>query len=442
MYCHPLRGLLLVGACAAALSAVSAPDDRPVKGSDAKTSVSVRPVDAPPEQFAAALADLMGTDAGKRKKAASALAALRDAEPYVRHYASTDRGKSNAFAAEVMDEFEIRRAERNVDRAAGWAKEGRYDLLVDVCLHSDTDQLKTVGRAFFDFFARVNSLPKEVRGKGFAPQLGFTIKSLDRQQDVRLFHEKAGVLKTDYYFPALVRARACEPSARTRFYWLVLTREHLKGTDIPGNQWENCCIFHNSDLKLDDLMTSLVVCDGDVEAVTEWFTSSSLIIANGTIRGKGGVGGRGVGGTGSTYFAGGDIVASSNLKHDNLFLAGGSIIDVKTGKARTGVENEKPGQKENPFGVRFFATTDVGVELAVKDDAVTVAKLTPGSPLTKYGVQVGDVITQVNDKAAKTANDVRRELRYSVVLEAGIFHIRRGDEKLTRVVYFKNGLEK
>ena len=48
----------------------------------------------------------------------------------------------------------------------------------------------------------------------------------------------------------------------------------------------------------------------------------------------------------------------------------------------------------------------------------------------------------MNDKPIKTANDVRRELRYSVALEAGIFHIRRGDEKITRVVYFKNGLEK
>ena len=92
--------------------------------------------------------------------------------------------------------------------------------------------------------------------------------------------------------------------------------------------------------------------------------------------------------------------------------------------------------------MRFFQSADVGVELGAKGGAVSVAKLTPGSPLTRCGVQVGDIIAQVNDKPIKTANDVRRELRYSVALEAGIFHIYRGDEKITRVVYFKNGLEK
>src|SRR4051812_23694550 len=102
MYCHPLRIFLLLGACAAALPAVGTPDDRPAKGGG-QTSVHVKPVDAPPEQFAAALADLMGADAGKRQKAAAALATLEDAEPYVRHYSYTARGRADPGVEELLD---------------------------------------------------------------------------------------------------------------------------------------------------------------------------------------------------------------------------------------------------------------------------------------------------------------------------------------------------
>ncbi|MBM3979354.1 MAG: hypothetical protein FJ304_03540 [Planctomycetes bacterium] len=73
---------------------------------------------------------------------------------------------------------------------------------------------------------------------------------------------------------------------------------------------------------------------------------------------------------------------------------------------------------------------------------MTIGKLTPGSPLTKYGIKEGDIKTRINDKETKTANDLRRELRYSLALEAGIFHITRGDQKLTRIVYFTNELER
>lgn len=432
-----LEPLVLLGACSLALPKVAIPDDRSIRASGTDAPVTIRAVDTPPAQIAAALNSLKGTNPSERTKAATDLARLEGAEPYVRHYSYSQRGRTDSLAGGVLDAFDVERAKRNVDRAPEWAKAGRYDLLVDVCLHlNTTDQLKQVGQAFFDFYERIDSVPAEIRGQAFAPYLGYTMKTIDQKREVRHFHQKTGTVKTDWVGHGLVRAQSCEATARVRFYWLVLTRERLKGADLPGDQWENCCIFHNSDLELSDLMTSLVVCDGDVHAASN-FCTSSLVIASGSINRK-----DGITGSNSVYVAGGNIVARSNVKHSNRFFAGGDIIDVKTGKPRTGIENEKPGLKENPFGVRFFQTADVGVELAVEYGVVTVAKLTPGSPLTKYGVQVGDVITQVNDKPTLTLNDARRELRYSVALEAGIVHIKRGQEKLTRVVYFKNGLEK
>jgi hypothetical protein len=392
-------------------------------------------IDAPPRSIADALNDFSSADEKKRKAAVAALAELEGAEPYVRNYCSTNRGEAGRLAEEVLDALEVGRAKRNVKWAGEWAKQGRYDLLVDISLHlTEAEQVEKVGQAFFDFAEAMRPISPELGGPEANQALTGSMKLFVEKRETRWFHQKSGVLNTDWQSWGFVRARSCEVSARVRHNWLVLTREDLKGTHLPHNEWEDCYIFHNSDLEFVDLAWSLAVCDGDVEFAGS--VRSSTVIASGSIRKKGGIGS-----DSSCLFAGGDIYAGSS-EHKGLYLAGGSIIDARTGKAREGIEREKPGMKDSPFGVRFFQTADVGVELAVKGGAVTVAKLTPGSPLTKYGVQVGDVITRVNDKPAKTANDVRRELRYSVVLEAGIFHIRRGDEKLTRVVYFKNGLGK
>jgi membrane-associated protease RseP (regulator of RpoE activity) len=164
----------------------------------------------------------------------------------------------------------------------------------------------------------------------------------------------------------------------------------------------------------------------------------STIIANGSIRSK-----TGLKFDGSCFFAQSDIVAKGSSTHNGILLAGGKIDVPKTRNSKESKERvEKAEVKENPFGVRFFETADVGTETAMKEGALTITKLTAGSPLTKYGVKEGDVVTQLNDKAIKTANDFRRELRYSVALEAGILHIKRGNENITRIVYFKNGLQK
>lgn len=432
---HALRPALLLAVCAfAALPAVDVPSGR---AEPRPLEAQVKPIDAPPQVVADALAALRGADEAKRKKAVATLSALEDAEPYVRHYSYTNQGQADSLADELLDAYDAARAKRNVERAAEWAKQGRYDFLVDVCLHlPETEQVNQVGQAFFDLVKQIGPTQKEYAVQP-QPRLGYSMKDFAKKREVREFHKKTGVLTTDWKWYGFVRAQSCEVSSKLRQNWLILTRDKLVGTYPTGNLWEDCYIFHNSDVTFDSCTYSLVVCDGDVEFVHTFDGANSTIITNGNIRSQGGLGC-----SGAFYFAQGDIVAKSSNSAGAVLMAGGKItapdrFDGKVGKPRV----EKPDLKENPFGVRFFQTGDVGVELAVKDDAVTVAKLTPGSPLTKYGVQVGDVITQVNDKPAKTANDVRRELRYSVVLEAGIFHLRRGDQKLTRVVYFKNGLE-
>lgn len=432
--------LCVLTACVGALFAVVGSAGVPDKPSDTP-SVTIYTLDTPPtKELADALRDLLGVDECKRKAAATALATLDDAEPFLRHYRSTKEGKADVLAGEVLNTLSERRAKRNLERVPGWAKEGRYDLLVDASLHlTTTEQADKVGQSFFDFAEAIRPIPPKIDGPKGPHYLDGAMKVFAMKQGLRRFHQQSGVVETDWISHGFVRAKSCEASARTRFNWLILTQDQLKGTNPRSNQWENCYIFHNSDITLDSCVWSLVVCDGDVEFVNSVDGHASTIIANGSIRSKGHLKF-----DGSSFFAKGDITAPKGSNAGiGLLLAGGKIDVPRLGNSKESKERvEKAGVKENPFAVRFFETTDLGVELETKENTVSIAKLTPTSPLLKHGIKVGDVLTQLNERMIVTAQDLRRELRYSVVLEAGIFHIRRGDAKLTRIVYFKDGLVK
>jgi hypothetical protein len=436
---NSLRFGLLVGACVAvALSVGVGSDGRAGQPGEPKPTVTVYSLDAPPKEIAEALRALSSPNVEKRRVAADTLARLEGAEPYLRHYwAKEDR--SDGFAGEALDAIEVARAKRNMKRVPGWAKAGRYDLLVDLSLHlTTTEQADEVAQVLFDFAKAIRPIAPKLGGPEASYRLAHSMKHLTMHSHFLRFHEKARSVETDRVFATFVRAQSCAASCRVRQNWLILTRNELKGTAPISNQWEDCYIFHNSDVTFDNCVWSLAVCDGDVEFVNSVDGHSSTIIANGSVRSK-----TGLRFDGSCFFARGDIVAEGSSTQRGLLLAGGKIDVPRTRMSKDSKERvEKAGVKENPFGVRFFETADVGVETAMKGDALTITKLTLGSPLTKYGVQVGDVVRQLNEKAVKTANDFRRELRYSVALEAGIFHITRGDQKITRIVYFKNGLEK
>jgi hypothetical protein len=401
---------------------------------------TVLPLDKPPQSIAVLLDDLKGADAVRRKAAADTLARHAEAEPYLRHYRATPRGKLDDLAGAALDALDAARARRIVKRAAEWAKAGRYDLLVDLSLHlPETDQADAVGKLFFDFAERIRPVPEKLGGPEAKHFLDHSMERFSKNAMLRQFHDPRGTVETDIITHGFVRAQSCAASARIRNNWLVLTRQELKGTAQISNQWENCYIFHNGDVTFDSCVWSLVVCDGHIEFTGSADGRSSTILTRGSIRSNGGLKF-----DTASFYARGDIVTEkeSNTRAGLLLAAG--KIDVA--RAPNVVDNKQrvhiAGAKDNPFGVRFFETVDVGVEVALRGKSVTIGRLTAGSPLTKYGIKEGDIVTRVNDKDIKTENDLRRELRYSVVLEAGVFHITRGGQKITRIVYFKDGLEK
>lgn len=398
------------------------------------------PFHAPPAELADALRDLAGSDTEKRRAAATELGRLAEAEPFLRQYDGGRLGRENPPAARAVGALHAERGRRNMERVPEWAKAGRYDLLVDVALHlPEPGHADEVGRLLFDFAEAIRPIPSKFGGPEGKHRLVSRMDQFLKEEKLQRFHRPDDVLKTDRSGHAYVRARACEASSRKRFYWFALTREKLAGTAELSNQWENCYLFHNGDITFEDIDCSLAVCDGDVTfSGTAIGGSWSTIIARGSIRSE-----AGLRFDSSTYYAGGDITAKGSDARVGLLLAGGKIdVPPRLGAEESKLRVEKAGVKGCPFPVRFFETADVGVEAALKGGAVRVTKLTPGSPLAKHDVKEGDAVTRVNDTDIKTVDDLRRELRYSVALEAGVFHITRDGEKTTRVVYFKNGLEK
>jgi S1-C subfamily serine protease len=88
-----------------------------------------------------------------------------------------------------------------------------------------------------------------------------------------------------------------------------------------------------------------------------------------------------------------------------------------------------------PYGIRFIAPADFGFRAEPATGGMRVVEVKDGSPLARYGVRAGDLVTRVGFQATRTPVGLRRALRQGVMEESAVFHVERGGERLTRVVY-------
>ncbi|HET6575266.1 MAG TPA: PDZ domain-containing protein [Fimbriiglobus sp.] len=223
--------------------------------------------------------------------------------------------------------------------------------------------------------------------------------------------------------------------------WVCLVGDRLTETNRRSRGWYDATLAVNNSVEMSTrfLYTSLLIADGDVELRPQpgggnISLDGSVIIARGSIRAKEPTGvGR------ALLCAGGDITAGGLHGGSQTYLyASGRVRLGKVGAANpaAGKPVVKEGADLSFTGVRFFKLSDVGVEAAADKAGVRITKLDPRSPLAFYGLKAGDVITKLNDQPMTSVNEFRRHARRSVVLRAGIFHVRRGDETLSRIVYF------
>ncbi len=85
-----------------------------------------------------------------------------------------------------------------------------------------------------------------------------------------------------------------------------------------------------------------------------------------------------------------------------------------------------------PLGyITFFELAVVGVEVVATEKGVRITKLADGKPFAMAGVQVGDIITEVNGKKPDSAESLRRRLRDSLANGDATVTLKRGDKTET-----------
>jgi hypothetical protein len=378
--------------------------------------------------------------------AVTELAARPDAAPYLRlalkppgHLA---RGAT--ALADALEAAERRAGERNRTRYAAWLAGGRLDLCAEV-LVACPDKKDALEMADATLPVRARIARSCLADTPFFPPDSPEAKFLFRRPTFNLgrpdlYTNEAG---TDLALPlrtggnswgTLIRADRCSVAAYERISWFVAARTeareeldaHYERLKIKDGVWTQSVLLINNDARLPRLDECLVVCDGDVELMPNW--RRSVVVANGNIRG------RDWGGGASCLAATGDIALPGQRAVGRSVLHAGGTVTLGAGVKPT--DRVREHQALLPFGLRFFDPADLGADLGVQDGGVRVRGLAAWSPLTAYGVAAGDVIVAIDDVPATTLPAVRRQLRRGLVAESSVLQLRRGENKLIRVVFF------
>ncbi|MEZ6138956.1 MAG: hypothetical protein R3B84_00150 [Zavarzinella sp.] len=169
---------------------------------------------------------------------------------------------------------------------------------------------------------------------------------------------------------------------------------------------------------------SLIICDGDcIFSSTRGSHSlcNLLIITNGDFDSNIGMP------SDSFVYASGKISfgkSDNNSFHSRSTFLSKTKFDPSINNFTYNQDQSKENISVNPLGVRFFELSEVGLKVAVKDEKVTIAELSKESFLAK-AFRTGDVIRKINGLKMTSEHDVRRQMRSTVVWDAGIFEVER-----------------
>lgn len=401
--------------------------------------------DRPPAEVERLIEQLTTRRGVAQDEAVDRLARFPAAEYYLRPLLNDRSPVIRRQAALAVAGIHDRSCRRALDRhTEGWAKAGRMDMLIEAA--ALTQDGKLACRAADQAFRVVRKIRSNLNDRKLEPGLASLFDTAFSHMDTyTLFSKGVGFRRVssgelpgdtvDFVF-------AHSPTFWTevshhKSKWVCMVGDRLTETNPRYRGWWDSILAVNNSVETSVLHSSLLIADGDVDlrpppgGVNSWI-DYSVIICRGSIRAK-----QKIMSDPSLLCAGGDIVLEGEGKPvlwpETHLYAGGRVSD---GKGPLGKTNVHEKTDLSFTGVRFFELSDVGVEAAADNAGVRITKLDPRSPLAFYGLKVGDVITKLNDQPMTSVNEFRRHTRRSVVLRAGIFHIRRGDESLSRIVYF------
>lgn len=407
------------------------------------------PADRPPAEVGRLIEQLTTRRGSAQDAAVEALARFPAAEPYLRPLLDDRSPLVRRQAAAAVAGIRDRSCRRALDQhAEGWARAGRMDMLVEIA--ALTQDGKLACRAADLAFRVVRTVRSNLNERKLGPRLDLLFDAaFSRYDTYELFSKGVGfrrVSSGELPGETIDRVFAHSPTFWTevshhKSKWVCLVGDRLTETNPRSRGWYDATLAVNNSVEMSTrfLYTSLLIADGDVELRPQpgggnISLDGSVIIAGGSIRAKESIG---VGG--ALLCAGGDITAGDLHGGSHTYLyAGGRVRLGKVGAANpaAGKPVVKEGADVSFTGVRFFELSDVGVDAAAVKGGARITKIDPRSPLAFYGLKVGDVVTKLNGQPMTSVNEFRRHARRSVVLRAGIFHVRRGDESLSRIVYF------
>ncbi len=408
--------------------------------------------DHPPAEVGRLIEQLTTRRGAAQDEAVDQLARFPAAERYLRPLLGDRNPITRRQAAAAVAGIHDRSCRQALDRhAEGWAKAGRIDMLVEIAALTQDGEL--ADRAADLAFRVVGKISSKIEDRKLSRGLGLFEVGLFPNETYDHFLKRgtgfrrvsSGELPGD----TIARVFAHSPTFWTevgnhKSHWLCMIGDRLTETNPSSRGWWDSIFAVNNTVEITILHSSLLIADGDVDfrpppgGINSWI-DGCVIIARGSIRAKEPTG---VGL--SLLCAGGDITAGDLDGGARTHLyAGGRVRLGKVGAANPAAG--KPVIKQNAdvsfTGVRFFELTDVGADAAADKGGVRITKLDPRSPLSFYGLRVGDVVTRLNDQPMTSVHEFRRHVRRSVVLRAGIFAVRRQGEALSRIVYFDGLLD-
>jgi hypothetical protein len=358
-----------------------------------------------------------------------ALADRGDAAPYLRAELPAATGGYRRDLAEALEAAEDPAWRRTLARAGRWAADGRLDVLAEALVACPDRDAPTIVGLIDPVQRRINErlLGPNAHRDGFAPFRLFGRHGRTLAGDELDLRDTA--LQWD-----VVRADRCVVSRNPKTGSLVAARSGL-ADDADGlfSNWEGSVLLVNAPVRVRGLRYVLLVCDGDVEiGPIDGSVSDAVVLANGAVRVTSGITSlRSV-----AVWAAGDITlangpAEYRKPNADRYFAGGRV----RGDPRVDLAGRVTEGASCPFGVRFLDPAEFGLALAAQNGGVQVMGVEPWSPFARYGVEDGDIITAVDDAEPRTLPEFRRALRRGVIRESVVLTVRRGNQRLARVVY-------
>jgi hypothetical protein len=173
------------------------------------------------------------------------------------------------------------------------------------------------------------------------------------------------------------------------------------GARVSSGFW-NSLIFANHLCESNHIVSrSVIVADGDVHLP---MGSECIVIARGAVK-----------------FLTGRL-------HGSVILCGEKTVPEFEKDAKGNIIRVN---QVKPLGIiTFFNPSDLGIEVEIEKNIVSVSSLKEDSPLLKSGLKVGDIIEAIDGGVVDSADSFRRWLRRGYVSQESIFSILRKNKEI------------